>query len=77
MRPGRAKPYTAAGIRRLPCVVPGCQAKAFSTWQACADDQVHRPICKAHDVELNRLALESMGDPDAAAKIARYEAKLA
>lgn len=69
-RHGRSKPYTEIGIRRLPCF--RCGDQALTQWQICADGRTYRPLCGCCDVELNRMVLEFMGDPDAAAKMARY-----
>lgn len=69
-RYGRRKPYTEAGIRRLPCC--RCGAQAEFQWSACADGNLWRPLCKPCDVGLNRVALEYIGDPRAASKIRAY-----
>lgn len=74
MRAGRKQPYTAEGIKRLKCV--RCGAQAWATWQACADDGLHRPICRACDIALNDLALKFMCDPHRAHKMAAYRAKV-
>lgn len=71
-RAGRKEPYTDRGIERMKCV--RCGAKAMFQWNACADDNLWRPICLDCDIELNRMVLEWMGDADAAVKVARYEA---
>ena len=72
MRHGRREPYTEAGVRRLPCV--RCRRRAMFQWNACADGNLWRPLCLECDVELNRLVLRWMGDPDADAKADRYDA---
>lgn len=72
-RAGRKEPYTELGVRRMKCV--RCQAKAEFQWNACADDNLWRPLCIDCDVGLNLLALTYMGDPDAPAKVAAYERK--
>ena len=59
---GRAAPYSARGIRRKRCI--RCQRPAYSTWQVCANNNLHVPVCAACDVELNKLALQFMGLPD-------------
>lgn len=69
-RHGRARPYTSAGIERLPCF--RCGQRAFFQWQVCADKRLYRPLCKVCDVELNALVLGWMRDPQAAAKMKRY-----
>lgn len=74
VRAGRRQPYTDRGIRRLKCV--GCGASAHAMWQVCADGRVYRPICKLCDIALNRLVLEFMRDPEAAAKMRVYTHKV-
>lgn len=67
----RKRPYTQIGIRRLKCF--RCGAQAVHQWQVCADGNQYRPLCLRCDVALNRLVLRWMRDPEASAKIARYE----
>lgn len=69
-RHGRRKPYTAAGIRRLPCF--RCGRPACHQWQVCADNRLFRPLCLQCDHDLNEITLFWMGDPDAGAKVAAY-----
>ena len=71
----RRKPYTATGIRRAKCCK--CGAQGFSTWQACADDQIYRVLCKRHDIELNRLSVTfALGKEAAKPKIEAYRKKM-
>lgn len=70
---GRREPYTALGIKRVPCV--RCGAPAVHQWNVCADRNVYRVLCLDCDIALNRLVLEWANDPDAAAKVAKYEAE--
>lgn len=72
----RRKPYTKEGIKRLKCCVKGCTQRGHASWQVCADGNVFRPICIDHDVELNRMVLAWMGDPDIEAKMEKYEDSL-
>lgn len=72
-RHGRRQPYTAAGIRRLPCF--RCGNPARHQWQVCADGGLFRPICLQCDITLNEITLHWMGDPDAAAKVQAYREK--
>lgn len=74
-RHGRRKPYTNGEIKKLKCV--RCGRRARFQWAACADANLWRPMCKACDVLLNLLVLGFMGDPDAGAKIVRYEKAMA
>lgn len=73
---GRREPYTADGIMRLLCSRAGCGRRAFASWGACADGNLQRPLCPECDVALNTMVLEWFGDPDAAAKLARYRAHM-
>ncbi len=68
---GRKEPYTVEGIKRLGCV--RCGKQAYSTWQACADKRMHRPLCKKCDIALNALVLRWMGFDDWQEKIAEYK----
>lgn len=72
----RTKPYTARGIKRLKCI--RCGAQAHATWQACADNNVYRPLCKSCDIELNGAVLWWMGFPgeEIEAKMTAYRAKM-
>ena len=71
----RRKPYTEAGIRRVPCFRCGRPSKC--QWQVCADNNVYRPICKECDIALNTLVLMFMRDPDRAQKLVAYQKRLA
>jgi hypothetical protein len=66
----RRKPYTNIGIRRLRCV--RCEGQAVFQWNICSDHNNFRPICAPCDVALNRLVLDWIGHPNAAALIERY-----
>lgn len=70
----RLKPYTAAGLRKVPCF--RCGAPAQFQWQICSDGNQYRGICATCDIGLNRAALEYMRDPDVEVKMAAYEARL-
>lgn len=69
-RHGRRKPYTQRGVEQLPCC--RCGAPAHAQWQVCADGNLNRPICLRCDIELNKMVLQWLGDPDWEAKIAKY-----
>lgn len=56
---GRKKPYTARGIRRVPCI--RCGKPARFQWQACANGRRFVACCTACDVELNRRVLKFLG----------------
>jgi NAD-dependent SIR2 family protein deacetylase len=68
-RHGRKKPYSEAGVKRLPCV--RCGKPAYAQWNACADG-LQRPICKECDVLLNFIVLMFMEDPDIDEKMRKY-----
>ena len=70
------KPYTQAGIERLLCSYAGCGQRAYAAWGACADDNVHRPMCPEHDYACNVAALWMSGDPEADEKLDRYGAQV-
>lgn len=67
---GRRRPYTDAGIKRVPCA--RCGSPARYQWNICSDGNLFRPICEACDVALNRLVLRWMGFKDWRNKIRRY-----
>lgn len=61
----RFKPYTAIGIRRVPCII--CGAPGHANWNICADKVGERPqfrvLCAEHDVQLNELVMRwAFGD---------------
>lgn len=74
-RHGRVRPYTDAGIRRIPCY--RCGRKARFQWQVCSDGRLFRPLCTDCDIALNELVLSWMGCPEMAAKMAAYRQRTA
>lgn len=70
---GRIKPYTQEQIRKRWCI--RCGEPAIHQWQICADDNIHRPICEACDIELNELVLKFMGFRDYEKKMVAYKEK--
>lgn len=74
MKRPRRQPYTAIGIRRVKCSMRGCRRRGYASWQVCADGRVFRALCWVHDVALNRLVLEWIGDPAVERKLAKYSA---
>ena len=70
---GRVKPYTAAGIRRVPC--SRCGAPSVHQWQVCANGNRYLGVCLECDIALNRLALRFMRVKEQAELMRRYEAK--
>lgn len=71
----RKKPYTARGIRRVPCL--RCGRPSVTQWSICADGNQQRGTCMDCDLELNRLVLEWAGFPDVEERMARYRETLA
>lgn len=69
----RLTPYTARGVRRVRCAYRGCRRSGYADWKVCADDE-HRAICWVHDIELNFMVLELLGDRNAKRKSAAYAA---
>lgn len=63
---------TTGEVRRRRCV--RCHRRADAVWQACADGNRERPICRPCDVALNRLVLRWMRDARWREKMRRYEA---
>jgi hypothetical protein len=72
----RHTPYTQRGIRRVRCSFKGCRRRGYASWQVCADARVFRALCWVHDIALNRLVLEWVGDKDIERKMARYAARV-
>lgn len=68
----RRRPYSTAGIHRVPCW--RCGAPSKHQWQVCADDRIFRGLCWPCDVALNALVLRWMGDPEWRRKVERYKA---
>lgn len=58
----RRQPYTAIGIRRVPCL--RCGKPSAHQWNICSLPGYHG-ICADCDVALNRLVLGFMGAPEA------------
>ena len=73
--PGRCKPYTQVGIRRLPCF--RCNRPAEYQWQICADGNVWRPLCVRCDIAMNDCVLRFMRDPDREEKMREYRKRVA
>jgi hypothetical protein len=71
----RRQPYTERGIRRVPCA--RCGQPSRQQWRICADGQGWRGLCNACDIELNRLVLIFIADPNAGGKITDYARRLA
>lgn len=72
---GRREPYTAIGIRRVPCA--RCGQPSTQQWSACANNNLHVGVCTKCDVELNRRVLAFFRLPDRDELMRRYRARLA
>lgn len=71
-RVGRREPYTAIGIRRLKC--QRCKKRpAHASWNCCANDNRHVPLCVECDIALNRLAMDFFRIPGRRPLMRRYE----
>lgn len=66
----RSTPYTAAGIKRVPCL--RCGNPSQHQWNICSLPGFHG-ICTACDIALNRVVLAFMGVPNAEAVGDAYE----
>lgn len=51
----RRKPYTAIGIKRVPCA--RCGKPSYAQWNICADGNVPRGLCRSCDVGVNRIVM--------------------
>lgn len=67
---GRRAPYTAHGIRRVPC--QRCGAPSAYQWQVCSNGNRYLGCCEACDIALNRLALRFFRFPDWRERLAAY-----
>lgn len=54
------------------CSVADCGERAHASWSGCADQNINRPLCPEHDVQINLLALIWWGDPDWEEKMEKY-----
>jgi hypothetical protein len=72
--PGRKKPYTQIGIRRMPCT--RCGNPGRTQWQICADDRLYRVLCRSCDVELNELVTRWVWGDAREDDLKRYREKM-
>jgi hypothetical protein len=67
----RRRPYTAAGIKRVPCVK--CGRPSHHQWNACSVPGQWFAVCVECDIGLNRVALEYLNFPNRADILRDYE----
>ena len=70
----RKKPYTAIGIKRIPCF--RCGGKSKYQWQICSDGNQFRALCEKCDIAMNALVLKFMKFANWKELIERYKSKL-
>lgn len=63
-------------ISQFMCSVQGCGARSQASWAGCADDNINRPLCPEHDVQLNFIVLFWWGDTDGKKKLDKYVEKM-
>lgn len=66
----RRKPYSDAELRNKKCFK--CGKRARFQWNACADNNVWRPVCSGCDVQLNILVLQFLDPVGWLEKVKRY-----
>lgn len=70
-----AQRYTDDEIATVPCAHCGAPSTAQWDLRPCAIGEERTfGLCRAHDIDLNRIVLEFLRVPDAAALLAEYEA---
>ena len=72
---GRRTPYTAVGIRRVPCA--RCGRPSVHQWSACANGNRYVGVCADCDVKLNELALRFFRIPGRRSLLAAYRRRVA
>lgn len=75
----RTEPYTAIGIRRVPCARCG-KRPSHASWNVCADTirgrKQFRGICKKCDIGLNAVAMRFMFGDSREVDITAYAKKV-
>ena len=70
----RTKPYSATGIRRVPCA--RCGKPSHAQWNVCADKvdgkQQFRGLCLDCDIGLNEVAMRYVFGKAAESRLAAY-----
>ncbi|MBD8556304.1 hypothetical protein IFT84_17490 [Rhizobium sp. CFBP 8762] len=73
----RLEPYTAAGIKRVPCTRCGSKP-GHAQWNVCADKvggrTQYRALCVDCDIGINALAMRYVFGSGREDDISRYEA---
>jgi len=69
----RTKPYTAEGIKRVPCF--RCGEPASQQWNICSLPGYYA-ICTSCDVALNKTVLKFMKVPNVGKQIGKYKKSL-
>lgn len=64
--------YMVGEIEQFMCSVQGCGDRSHASWAGCADQNIQRPLCAEHDVQINLMALLWWGDPRWNDKIEEY-----
>ena len=57
----RTQPYTATGIKRVPCI--RCGEKSHAQWNICALGKTYHGLCQRCDIDLNALVLDFIKHP--------------
>jgi len=74
----RFEPYTAIGIKRVPCV--RCGNPSHASWNVCADNIgkriQFRGLCLECDIGLNELAMRYVFGEAKEAEIVAYKASV-
>jgi hypothetical protein len=74
----RHEPYTAIGIKRVPCAM--CGGPSYASWNICADNiggkPVYRGLCAEHDVGMNEVAMRYVFGTSREADLDAYRAKV-
>jgi hypothetical protein len=72
----RKKPYTARGIKRVPCSRHGCGKPGYASWNICSDGGQMRVFCAECDVGMNELAMRYAFGDTREDDLAAYRAKV-
>lgn len=74
----RTRPYTEAGLPRVPCARCGRPSRHQWSLRPCAIGKTAwHGLCREHDLQLNLDMLSFFKVPDAEALMAEYERKSA